>query len=263
MVATIPESSSSQLCLAQRSRRRQEVAAHQIRQRLVLGPLDDASSLEIPLLDLGIVNQVQPVPQAVTTLGDLKLDGGDDRLVVRRVQITHGRQGRSTVRHHDTADVRVGVGGPGCCSVYGRAHAVALDPACRLGLVGARVDLRGEVGGPGLGICQGGAPDERLRQVRVPVGVEVVRVALVLDGDAVCPLLVRLVVQGLRDVPGEVDQELEGLCNVRGGEAGVADPLGVVGDGGDGAARRAAISVVVHVTRAGRVILCVDEMQRR
>lgn len=69
--------------------------------------------------------------------------------------------------------------------------------------------------------------------------------------------------QGLGDVADKVDEELEGLLGVGGREAAVADALRVVDNGRDGAARGAAVAVVVDVAAGGRVVLGVDVVQRR
>lgn len=134
---------------------------------------------QVPFFDLTVVNEVQPVRKTVTTLCDLQLNGGNDAVVVIRVQVVHGGQGVRTVGHDHRAHVGVGVAGPGHGCVLGRVNRVARDPVSRLGRVVAVVDLGDERGGPALGVAEIVAADERLGHVRVPVRVEVVRVALV------------------------------------------------------------------------------------
>ena len=62
------------------------------------------------------------------------------------------------------------------------------------------------------------------------------------DGDVVAAYFFRFVVQGLRDIAEEVDEEFHSLLAVRGGEAGVLDAGGVVCDGGRDAAFRSAVA---------------------
>jgi len=64
------------------------------------------------------------------------------------------------------------------------------------------------------------------------------------DRNTVAADLLGLVVQRLRDVADEVDEELEGFFVVGGGEAAVVDALGVVCYGGDDAAGCAAVAGV-------------------
>lgn len=67
------------------------------------------------------------------------------------------------------------------------------------------------------------------------------------------------VVQGLRDVAEEVDEELEGFFFVGGGQAAVLDALGVVCDGGDDAACGAAVAGEVDAAGAWGAVFGVDE----
>jgi hypothetical protein len=69
-------------------------------------------------------------------------------------------------------------------------------------------------------------------------------------------------VQRLRDVAEEMHEEAHGLGDVRGAEAAVAGALGVVCDGGDGAAGGAAVACVVDAAGCWRVVLGVDKVQR-
>ena len=62
------------------------------------------------------------------------------------------------------------------------------------------------------------------------------------------------VVQGLRDVAQEVDEELQGIR-----VAGLGDDLGVVLDGADDAAAFAAVAGQVDGAGGGGGIFCVDE----
>lgn len=205
---------------------------------------------------------VEPVSETVAALGNLQLDGADDRVVVIRVEVPL-LQRRRAAGHDDGAHVGVGVGRPLGRRLDRVGHVVAGDPAGGLALEAARLNLGDERVGPGLGIRQLGAADLLLRDVGVPVGVQVVRVAVKGDLDVVAADLVGLVVEGLGDVAEEVDEELERLVDVGLAQAGVADALRVVGNGGDGTALAAAVALVVDVARRRRVVLGVDEVQRR
>lgn len=88
------------------------------------------------------------------------------------------------------------------------------------------------------------------------------RQTLVGDIHVVGTELVRLIVERLRDVADKVDQELERLGSVGGGEASVANALGVVDNGRHGTARRTAVPVIVDIAAGGRVILGIDKVQR-
>lgn len=71
-----------------------------------------------------------------------------------------------------------------------------------------------------------------------------------------------LVVKRLSDITDKVNQELQSLGGIGCREATITNPLGVVDDGRDGAARRTTVSVVVDVASGGWVILGVNKMQR-
>ena len=66
-----------------------------------------------------------------------------------------------------------------------------------------------------------------LHHLRVPGGVQVRRLPLPCNGNLVAAQGFRLVVQRLRDVSDEMDQELEGLLAVCEGAAAVVDALGL------------------------------------
>lgn len=53
--------------------------------------------------------------------------------------------------------------------------------------------------------------------------------------------------KGLGQIANKVDEELESLLDVGGGETSVSNALGVVGHGRDGAARAATVTVIVDV----------------
>lgn len=231
----------------------QQVSAQQIR-------LGSGIITNLALGNVGAVDHVEPVAQAVTGLCDLQLDGANDGVVVSRVQVAL-LQGSGAVGHDDGADVGVGVAGPAGGRGDDIVDVVAGDPAGGLGLVGAGGDVADEGVGPGLGVGQGVAANQGLGDVSVPVGVQVVAVALVGDLDVVSANLVGLIVERLGQVANEVDEELEGLLDVGGGEAAVSNALGVVGHGRDGAARAAAVAVIVDVAVGGRAVLGVDEVE--
>ena len=71
------------------------------------------------------------------------------------------------------------------------------------------------------------APGIVLHHLRVPGRMQIRRLSLPRHGDLVPAQGFRLVVQRLRDVADEMDQELEGLLAVREGAAAVVDALGL------------------------------------
>lgn len=214
----------------------------------------------VTLGNVGAVDHVEPVAQAVAGLCNLQLDGANHGVVVGRVQVAR-LQGGSAVGHDNGADIGVGVAGPAGGRGDDIVGVVAGDPAGGLGLVGARGDVADQGVGPGLGVSQGVASNQGLGDVRVPVGVEVVAVALVGDLDVVSANFIGLVVERLRQIANKVDEELESLLDVGGREASVSNTLSVVGHGRDGAARAAAVTVVVDVARGGRAVLGIDEVE--
>lgn len=150
VVALVPRLSPRLLRPTQRPPRRKHLSIRQHRPRrrpLMALPL---LTTNIALRNRAGINQIQPVRQAIPALGDLQLDRGNHRVVVGRVEVVHGRQGRGAVGHDDGADVRVGVGRPRHGAVLRGAGVVAVDPARCHGAVVARLDLGDEVVGPGL-----------------------------------------------------------------------------------------------------------------
>lgn len=79
--------------------------------------------------------------------------------------------------------------------------------------------------------------------------------------DAVPARLERLIVQRLCDIADEVDDELDRLSGVGGGQLPVARALRVVGDGGDDAAGRAAVACEVDVAGRGWIVFCINEVE--
>lgn len=241
-----------ELRAAQRPVSGEKIAARKIRQ----------GSINTAVGDFAIVNAVQPVSETVAALGNLQLDRANDRVVVVRVEVAL-LEGRCAAGHDDRAHVGIGVRGPFRRRRDGVGDVVPGDPARGLVFERARLNLVDKRAGPGLRIRELGAANLFLRNVRVPVGVKVVRVAVKGHLDVVAADLVRLVVQRLRDVAEKVHEELERLVVVVAAQAPVADALRVVGNGRDGAALAAAVALVVDVARRRRVVLGVDEVQRR
>lgn len=165
------------LSTSKRTSSGQQVAAQQIRLGSSITGLGRAL---VTLGNVGAVDHVEPVAQAVTGLGDLQLDGANHGVVVGRVQVAL-LKGSSAIGHDDGADVGVGVAGPAGGSSDDIADVVAGDPAGGLRLVAARGDVADQGVGPGLGVSQGVASNKSLGDVSVPVSVEVVGVALVGD----------------------------------------------------------------------------------
>ena len=83
--------------------------------------------------------------------------------------------------------------------------------------------------------------------------------AIPCDVDIVAADELGFVVQGLRDVTQEVNEELQGLLAVRGREALVVDALGVVCDGGDDAALGGAVAGQIDGARGWRRVFGIDE----
>lgn len=79
------------------------------------------------------------------------------------------------------------------------------------------------------------------------------------DGDIVAAYFFSFIVEGLRDVAEEVDEEFHGLLAVCGREAFVVDTGGVVCDCGDDAAGRIAVAGKIDGARGWRRVFRIDE----
>lgn len=79
------------------------------------------------------------------------------------------------------------------------------------------------------------------------------------DGDVVATYLFSFVMQRLGNVAEEVDEEFEGFGLCGGGEGGVLDAGGVVGDGADNAAFAAAVAGEGDRAGGWRGVFCVNE----
>lgn len=100
---------------------RQQVSAQQIR-------LGGGIVTGLTLGNVGAVDHVEPVAQAVAGLCNLQLDGANHGVVVSRVEIAL-LQGSGAVGHDDGADVGVGVAGPAGGRGDDIVDVVAGDPA--------------------------------------------------------------------------------------------------------------------------------------
>lgn len=178
VVALIPRLSPHHLCTAHGLRLGQNLTIRQHPLSSML--LNLLLAQQISLFDLAIIDQVQPVGKTVSALGNLQLDGGDGAVVVIGIQVIHGGQRGGAVGHDDCAHVGVGVARPGHGGVLRGVNRVSRNPVSGHAGVVTRVDLGDERVGPALGVGEGIATHEGLGHISIPVGVQIVRVALMM-----------------------------------------------------------------------------------
>lgn len=172
-------------------------------------------------------------------------------------------ESRCTVGHDNGADEGIGIGSPSGGSGDNVADIIAVNPARSLGLVGSGRDVSDKGVCPGLGVAESTSSDELLRHIRIPVGMEVVRVAVKRDLDVIATDLVGLIVKGLSDIPDKVDEELERLRGVLGAQPAISDTRGVVGKSRNRASGTATVTAVIDIAPGWWVVLGIDEVERR
>ncbi|KAB8336907.1 hypothetical protein FH972_021214 [Carpinus fangiana] len=199
--------------------------------------------------------------QSDSSFRDLLCEDRDGSSVVRTAQIALLDR-RVTTLQRTRAHKRISILGPAQRSSLHIIQVNVSNPGRLLGRVVAAVHLLGERLGPAHGVAGRVAADQLLGHVGVPDVVQVGRGAVEGDGDVVAADLVRLVVQRLRHVAQEVDEELQRLLLVGRGQAAVLHALerGVC-NGAHDAAAGAAVTVEVDATGSGGVVVGIDEVE--
>jgi hypothetical protein len=172
-------------------------------------------------------------------------------------------ESRCTVGHDNGADEGIGIGSPSRGSGDNVADIIAVNPARSLGLVGSGRDVGDEGVCPSLGVAESTSSDELLRHIRIPVGMEVVRVAIKRDLDVITTDLIGLIVKGLSDITDKVDEELERLGRVLSAQPAISDTRSVVGKSRDRASGAATVTAVIDIAGGCWVVLGIDEVERR
>lgn len=126
---------SRQLSPTKWTRLRKEIAAKKFQLRCLVPALLD-EPFEITLRNLGIVDQIEPVGQTISSLRDLQFDSIDRGIVIRRVEIACLERRRS-FRHDNGAYVGITIRRPPSSRRNSITDSVAFDPARGLGLVAA------------------------------------------------------------------------------------------------------------------------------